>query len=152
MAELADIQKYADKEAIIHLVEEDGSVSEHHVTILKATVAGVAYKEKGKGDVKLTTPEAIYEIGDAPVKEKSVSQRKVDLVAEGSMRQHLADRHGIELAWCKQATEAQAVEFHNGLDHSKLGHVHVDKKAEKEKQEAEKNAAAEAPAEPAPTA
>lgn len=140
---LEDLQPHVEKEAVLHLKQDDGSLKEVTGTIKAATVAGVPFKTKGKAGIDLLTVDQIEEVAAAPPKAKSVTQKKIDLVADGGMRQHLADRHGIELEWCKNATEEQAVEFHNGIDHSKLGHVHVDKKAEKEKSEREQALAAE---------
>lgn len=132
---LEELEANAGKEVVLHVLKGDNQMEELTGTIKKATVAGVAFKPKGKSDLQLLTVDQIEEIQAAPSKPKSVTQKKIDLVPEGGMRQHLADRHGIELKWCKEATEAQAVEFHNSIDHSVLGHVHVDKKSEKANKE-----------------
>ena len=39
---------------------------------------------------------------------------------------------GVEVSWAQDADEKAAVEYHNGLDHSNLGHTHVAEKDERE--------------------
>lgn len=122
---LEQLQPYVDKEAIIHLKQEDGQLTEITATIKVATVAGVGYKEKGKSGIELlANADPIEEIDYAPVKQKSVSQKKLQPIEFGQARQHLVDRHGVTLSWAKDADEKAALEYHNGLDHSDLGHRH----------------------------
>lgn len=123
---LEALQPFVDKEAIVHLKQDDGSLKEVTGTIKMATVAGVAFKQKGKSGVELIdSVDKIEEIDYAPVKQKSVSQKKIKPIEFGQARQHLVDRHGVELSWGKDAEEKAAFDYHAGLDHSNLGHVHV---------------------------
>lgn len=142
---LEDLQPFVDKEAIFHLIQEDGSTKEITGTIKAATVAGVPYKEKGKAGLELTTVDKFYEIDYAPVKAKSVTQKKLNPVEFGQARQHLIDRHGVQLSWAKDATEKDAFEWHNNLDHSDLGHSHytAEELAEKKRKAEEKAAASD---------
>lgn len=128
---LDDLQPFVNKEAVFHLVQDDGSLKEVTGTIKAATVAGVPFKEKGKPGLELTTADKIEEIDYAPTKPKPVTQKKIKPVEYGNARQHLVDRHGVELAWAKEADEKSAFEYHKTLDHSNLGHVHVAPEAEK---------------------
>ena len=130
---LEQLQPFVNKEAIVHLVKEDGSLEEVRGTIQAATVAGIAFKQKGKPGLELIpSADLIEEIDYAPVKQKSVTQKKLKPIEFGQARQHLIDRHGVELSWAKDADEKAAFEYHNGLDHSNLGHTHVAEKDERE--------------------
>lgn len=139
---LEQLQPYVDKESILHLVQEDGTLKEVTGTIKMATVAGIAFKAKGKPGMELIdSTEKIEEIDYAPVKAKSVTQKKIKPIEFGQARQHLIDRHGVELSWAKDADEKAAFEYHAGLDHTNLGHVHVaeDKKDKDEREQALKS-------------
>lgn len=133
---LEALEPYIEKESILHIVQEDGTLKETTGTIKAATVAGVAFKEKGKSGLDLLTVDKIEEIDYAPIKQKSVTQKKVKPIEFGQARQHLIDRHGVELSWAKDADEKSAFEYHEGLDHTNLGHVHVvaEKKADEREQ------------------
>jgi hypothetical protein len=95
---------------------------------------GLAFKEKGKREVKLVEPGDIEEIVEAPIELKKVTQKKVAILEKPEQaRQHLADRHGYTRTDLNKLSDADAFKFHNELDHSDLGHKHVakeDKKAE----------------------
>lgn len=129
-----ELQPYVGKEAILHLVQEDGSLKEVTGTIKAATVAGVPFKPKGKAGLELLTVEQIEEVSYAPIKDKAVSQKKLKPIEFGAARQHLVDRHGVTLSWAKDADEKTAFEYHEGLDHEDLGHRH-EKETEKPKDE-----------------
>ena len=127
---LEDLQQYIKKEAVLHIVQEDGSLKEITGTIQAATVAGVVYKEKGRSNIELTEVSKIEEITAAPVKPRPVQQKKLKPIEFGQARQHLLDRHGVTLSWGKEADEQAAFDYHKTLDHSDLGHVHVEPEAE----------------------
>lgn len=133
---IEDLQPYVDKEAVLHLIQEDESLKEVTGTIKLATAAGIGFKQKGKSGVDLLTVDQIEEIDYAPVKEKSVVQKKLDIIEFGKARQHLVDRHGVELQWAKDNDEKTAFDWHAGLDHSNLGHVHEAKKEKDESSDA----------------
>lgn len=132
------LQKYVGKEVIVHIIEgDDNTATERTGKIEAATVAGIVFKEKGKSGLHLIpSPDKIYEIDFAPTKPKSVTQKVLVPVEFGQARQHLLDRHGIELQWAKDADEKAAFEWHETLDHSNLGHRH-EKKEDKPKDERE---------------
>jgi len=44
-----------------------------------------------------------------------------------SIRQHLADRHGLSISVLNRITEDAAREVHDGIDHGDLGHRHGDR-------------------------
>ena len=124
---LEELQPFIDKEAVFHIVQEDGSLEEVRGTIRAATVAGVPYKQKGKSDLKLTTYDKIEEISLAPEKAKSVTRKRLDPIELGKARQHLVDRHGVSVAWAKDASEQDAFNYHSDLSHDDLGHYHAAK-------------------------
>lgn len=124
---LAEVQQYSDKDVLVHLVQEDQSLKETTGKIMVATEAGIGFKEKGKASAELLTLSQIEEIAPAPAKAKPVVQKKLKPIEMGQARQHLIDRHGVELKWAKEADEKAAFEYHATLDHSNLGHVHVEK-------------------------
>ena len=141
---LEDLQKHIKKESILHILQEDGSLKEITATIQAATVAGVVFKEKGRSTIELTEADKIEEITAAPVKPRPVQQKKLKPIEFGQARQHLIDRHGVQLSWAKDADEQAALDYHAGLDHTDLGHVHVSDNETKTETPA---AAAEAPVE-----
>lgn len=131
---IEELQKFIDKDVVLHVHQSDGSVAERTGVIKQATVAGVPFKEKGKPNLDLLTAEQIYEVGLAPAKAKPVTQKAINPIELGQARQHLLDRHGVELSWGKEADEKQAFDYHAGLDHSNLGHRHYTEDELKEKQ------------------
>lgn len=54
----------------------------------------------------------------------TVIKRWVEEEAMPSVRQHLADRHGVPLDLIKAATPEAALMLHDGIDHKLLGHEH----------------------------
>ena len=134
---IEDLQQYVEKPVIVHLITDEGTLDEVHGEIKAATVAGVAFKKKGTSGLQLLDVSKIEEVASAPVKAKPVTQKKIAPIEMGQARQHLLDRHGVELAWAKEADEKSAFEWHASLDHSNLGHIHV-AKDEKPKDEREK--------------
>jgi hypothetical protein len=123
--EVAELEKNVGNRVVLHIVQEDGSLEEVEGKLEAASVAGVAFKAKGKSSIDLLTVEQIEELQTAPEKPKPVSQKKLKPIELGQARQHLVDRHGVELKWARDADEAKAFEYHEGLDHSNLGHTHV---------------------------
>lgn len=144
-----ELQPFVEKEVVLHKIKEDGSMEQLIGTIKAATIAGVPFKTKGKAGIDLIQVKDIEEVALAPSKEKSVTQKKLAIVEMGNARQHLIDRHGVELSWAKNASEKEAFDWHATLDHTNLGHVHVDKTKDKDesKDEREQALSDESPAE-----
>lgn len=132
---LEKLQEFVDKEAILQIIQDDGTLKQVTATIKAATVAGVALKEKGRPNLELTMVDKIEEIDKAPVKAKAISQKKLKPIEFGQARQHLLDRHGVELKWAKDSDEQTAFDWHAGLDHSYLGHIHVVEEPKKDERE-----------------
>jgi hypothetical protein len=122
--DLNELQQFVGKDVRVLFTAENNGTEEQFGQIKVATVAGVGWTQKGKPGAELKKPEDFYEVELAAAKPKAVTQKKLKPIAEGQMRQHLADKHGTSLQWCKSATEQQAVDFHKTIDHSDLGHNH----------------------------
>lgn len=135
------LPEFVGKNVILHKIEDDGSVTELEGKIEAGSEVGIAFREKGKRDVGLVEPNQIEEITAVAAKPKTLPQKKLKVIAEGAVRQHLLDRHGYARSQVNPMTEAEAIELHDGIDHSDLGHRHV---AEDEKASAEAEAAVEA--------
>lgn len=121
----ATLESWTDKQVIIHLIQEDGSAKEFEGKIEAASEFGVAFKEKGKRDSDLVMPDKIEEIALAPVKAKTLPQKKLKEVTESSARQHLLDRHGYDRSVVNEMTDESAFKEHNDIDHADLGHKHI---------------------------
>lgn len=112
--------------------EKGESSVEIEGTVQAINDEAVLIKPKGKVNFEMIPAGEIEEIYPTPEGDKKFTRSKLKEVAEGAMRRHLLDRHGITLTWANAATEEQAVEYHSGLNHEELdlGHVHVAEKAE----------------------
>lgn len=119
------------------------SAEEIEGTVQASNAMGILIKPKGQVNFKLVEHNEIEDVFLTPEGDKKFTRSKLKLVEAGKMRRHLLDRHGLTLKWCNEATEEDAVAYHNSLNHEELdlGHIHV---AKEEKAEAE-----DTPAEPA---
>ena len=119
-----DLASYEGKSIILTVANDDGSAREVTGKVEAASEAGMAFREKGKRDVELVMPNEIVEIALAPEKPKKINQKKLKPISDERMRQHLADRHGFTLEEVNGMTDSEAVELHDNIDHSNLGHRH----------------------------
>jgi hypothetical protein len=133
----ATLEEYDGKQVILTLIQGDGSAAEYEGKIEAASAAGVAFKEKGKRDVELVEPSQIEEISLAPVKPKSLPQKKLKPVTESTARQHLLDRHGWNRSDVNGMTDEQAFADHEDTDHDDLGHRHVEPDDDEDEGESE---------------
>lgn len=133
-----ELEKFSGKRVVLHVQQEDGTLAEIEGKVEAASAAGIAFKAKGKSNIDLVEPSQIEEIQAAPETPKKPTRKRRNLVEKGKAIQHLLDMHGVPLSWAKEATEEQAFEYHEGLDHSDLGHYH---KAAKEKGSSEREQA-----------
>lgn len=124
---VSDLSEWVDKQVILHLKKEDGSLEEVEGLVEAASEAGMAFKRKGKGGLALIMPDEIEEIQAAPEKPKALTVKKMQPIKEGQARQHLLTYHGVPLDWAKGTDEKAAFQYHLELDHSNLGHKHVEK-------------------------
>jgi hypothetical protein len=125
------LANFQDKSVILTVVGPDGDAVQVTGKVEGASAVGLAFKEKGKREVKLVEPKNIEEIVEAPTEAKKVTQKKLKpLEKPEQARQHLADRHGYNRSDLNKMSDADAFKFHNDLDHSDLGHKHVAEKDE----------------------
>jgi hypothetical protein len=139
----ATLPALADKDVLLVLKANVEETIEG--TVAGASEHGIAFKRKGRRDLELITVDQVESIEKAPTKPTKISQRKTLPVALERVRSHLANDHGIGLAWLNQASNEDALAFHATIDHADLAHNH-------EKVEGEAAPAAEAPAAAAETA
>ena len=119
------LESFEGKNVILHLIKSDGTVEELTGTVESANEHGMAFKPKGKRDFVLVEPKDIEEITEAPQALKSIPQKKLKPIADGSVRQHLLDRHGYQRSVVNGMTDEQAVKLHDEIDHKDLGHRHM---------------------------
>lgn len=119
------LEEFSDKQVTIHIIKDDGDLEEKEGKIEAASEFGVAFKEKGKRDSELLEPSQIEEITLAPVKPKTLAQKKLKEVTETTARQHLLDRHGYDRSVVNEMDDAQAFAEHADIDHADLGHKHA---------------------------
>lgn len=111
-------------------------------TVQAVNAMGILIKPKGKVNFDLVETGDIEEVFLTPEGDKKFTRSKLKDVEDGKMRRHLLDRHGVTLKWANEATEEEAVAYHNTLDHEKLDLGHVHGKVEKAETPAEGEAAA----------
>lgn len=119
------LESFSGKKVVLHVVKDDGMV-ELNGKVEGASEIGVAFKETGKREVLLYEPHQIEEIQLAPSAPKKLRQKKLKPIEDDRVRQHLVDRHGVSLEWANSASDEDAKAYHDTLDHSDLGHVHVE--------------------------
>jgi hypothetical protein len=120
-----NISQY-ENQKIILTVEVDGSNAELEGTALAANEMGVLLRPKGKVSSDLYEAAKIESIRLAPVNSSELKASELKIVKVGSTRKHLLDRHGYTLAQVNTVAELDAYEAHSELDHSGLGHTHVE--------------------------
>lgn len=117
---MADFSEFTDKKVTLQLT--DNSTVEG--TVEAGSAVGVVFKEKGQRGTKLIEASqiaAIELVAEAP---KKLKQRTLPIVTEGKVREHLIERHGYAVSEIEKLSEDDAKTFHDGLDHSDLGHKH----------------------------
>lgn len=121
-----DLQQFLNKRVVLHTndPEDSSKTIEREGKVEAASIAGIAFKEKGKSSVDLYEIHQIFEIDTLPEPPKKIRQKKLKPVEEGQVRQHLVDRHGMPVSKANELNEAQATELHDRIDHKDLGHRH----------------------------
>lgn len=119
------LEQYSGKQVILHVVNNEGGLDELEGKVESASEVGMAFKEKGKRDLRLIEPSQIEEIDLAPEAPRKAPQKKLQQVSEKGARQHLLDRHGYLRSWANEVSDEEAFAEHSGIDHSDLGHRHL---------------------------
>ncbi len=117
------LEGLTDKRVSLTFVREGETVTLEGRVEMGAAI-GVMFKEKGKSNVQLIEAGNIIAASPLAVREPKVTVKTLQPVADGRVRQHLADRHGATLEQVNGMTEAAAKELHDGIDHSGLAHKH----------------------------
>jgi len=86
---------------------------------------GAVLKPKGKARTILLEWDEIQEISRKARGPKKLRQKHLKPIEITAVRDHLIDRHGYELEAIQALSDQEAAEFHDGLDHSTLGHDHA---------------------------
>lgn len=120
------LAQYDDKRVNITFKNDEGEVVTQEGKVESASEVGVLFKERGKSSMSIIEPDDIESIELAAVREPKISVKKLKPVELGKARAHLADRHGLNMAYINSVTEQQAFDYHAELDHKELdlGHIH----------------------------
>jgi hypothetical protein len=124
-----DYGRYLEKKVVMMVgdpADPDKEAVQHEGIIKAATAAGVLLKPKGRSIVELFDLNQILGI-EVLAEANQVVQRTVKLPELGTVRQHLADRHGFLVPSLEKMTEEAAAEVHNSQHEAigkDLGHRH----------------------------
>lgn len=124
-----DLSQYAGKKIVVTIKTDEGTFEEVEGFAESANVLGILLKPKGKSAVQIIDPELIERVDYAPEKAKSLAVKYLKEIEFGGNRQHLLDRHSVQLAVVNAMDEASALELHQSIDHGSLdlGHRHGEK-------------------------
>lgn len=137
---MADYSEFTDKKVTIQLTDN----TKVEGTVEAGSTVGVVFKEKGSRGTKLIEAAQIAAIEPVAEAPKKLKQRTLPIVTEGKVREHLIERHGFKVSEIEALSEDAAKSFHDGIDHSDLGHKHRAKtEAELAIEQAEADAADE---------
>jgi hypothetical protein len=131
------LAEYAGQKVVLTYTNKDGNEVKLEGTAEAASAAGLVIKPKGRQNLELIEPDQIKDIAYAPDKPKKLAQGEVLNLKYGQGRKHILDRHGIALSEAEKLPEEDALNWHKGVDHTDLGHVHVETKTKAKKDEAE---------------
>lgn len=118
-----DLEKYVGKSVQLNY-SEAGLVAGR---IEKANDKGVMFKPKGSTIPEILDYQDITQYEVEPETPTTLKTRRIDVLKDGAARRHLLDRHSVGLAAVNEMTEESAELYHEGLDHSDLGHFHAEK-------------------------
>lgn len=127
-----DLKSLEKKTVIFTIAGADGSTSKVEGVVEAASAIGVAYKRKGRGQLEMLEADQIVGHEVLPDKPKVIKSKKLKPPTLEGVRQHLADRHGINIDWLNadEVTAEKAAEYHDSINHTEegkvLGHHHGD--------------------------
>lgn len=120
--EVMDYSQYKRKKATVHFT--DGTSVEG--TIEAGSQIGLVLKPKGSRERRLVEGREIkaLELASAPI--PRLRRKTLPIIVPAKVREHLIDRHGYRIDEISALSEAEAVVFHDSIDHlgADLGHTH----------------------------
>lgn len=115
------IEQYNGKFVELYLLDV-----KYEGTIEMASSVGIAFRPKGKRDVMLVQPKDVARIDIVPEKPKPLVARTLKPLEESSARRHLFHLHNFERGDLADVTDEEALDLHEDIDHTNLGHKHKD--------------------------
>jgi hypothetical protein len=114
----------------IRVKARDGDAAEFEWegTVIAASPVAILVKPRGAMLAELIQAESILELEILANPNAKLILRRLRILKPHEVRQHLIDRHGESWDTVERMNDIAAFEFHNGLNHSNLGHIHEDKK------------------------
>lgn len=137
---MAGLEQFDGKRVVVTHNTDNGA-EQIEGKVETGNALGLLIKPKGKTNLQLILADTIEDVQYAAEPVRELKQKELAPIGYGQVRRHLLDRHGYTLKDINQMDEAQAHQFHNDLDHSELGHTHVEKTAEPEAETADEDAA-----------
>lgn len=122
---VVDLAEYVGKRASFDLTQ-DGKTERVEATIEATSEQFTFYKPKGKVNGIMVGTDQISNPTLSPDSVADLKPRRLNPIAITNIKRHLVDRHGYPLADIDAMTPEAALEFHESLDHSPLGHFHAD--------------------------
>lgn len=119
----SDLPGLVGKVLVVQVVVDSDDEDYREITgrCLVAAATGLVIQTKSRSEI-INMDDVIDIILEQ--KARRLSRRKLGVIPDDAVRQHLLDRHGMPLDLVKKLDVAAAVEIHSKVDHSKLGHVH----------------------------
>lgn len=139
MGTVVNLAEYTGKKVNVKLTTED---EVFEAVAEEATDFAVILRRKGKSALEMHPADEVENIELRPDVIKELKGRRLDFIVLDNIKRHLVDRHGYGLASVNAMTVEEAYEFHEGLDHSDLGHFHAEAPVKSEREEAIAAAAA----------
>lgn len=127
-----DVSTYIGKKVIVTAKDgEDGS-KEIEGKVEAASELGILIKPKGRNDLTLIEAGDLLDVLAPPEQERRLAVKYIKKDIEpGQMRRHLLDRHGLSISYVNGISESDAITYHDGVDHSDLGHQHGERPKKK---------------------
>jgi hypothetical protein len=127
-----DYSTYKDKMVNLTLAGEDEPFA---ARIVEANETGLMFKRKNQRVPEIASAADVLRIEEAiSPRLRLVTQKKLKVVNEVTIKRHLADYHGVPLSELNGMSEAEAMRRHEDIDHADLGHDHTDETTSAERE------------------
>lgn len=130
-----NLEEYVGKKASFNLTDDEGNVERIEGTIEATSDQFTFYKPKGKSNGLMVDTSKISDPALAPDTVAELKPRRLNPIAITNIKRHLVDRHGYSIADVDVMSPEDAFAFHEGLDHSPLGHFHADPPPKKDEED-----------------